>query len=481
MERRWKVLLLISSGSFMAFLDAPVVSVAFPAISVSFEDASQTALAWILDGYFIGFAAFLIVAGRLADRVGRRTVFVGGVGLFTLASLVCAVAPSDEWLIFGRVAQALGAAAVVPAGQGLMLAEFPGKERKTAIGVLAAIIGLGTALAPAIGGVIVDQLSWRWIFWVNIIGGAAIIAWALSLLERDKRERDAPLPDALGAVLQAAALALLVLGILKVQEWGWGDGRTLASFGIALVALVAFILRSRGHRAPVLDFKLFEDRTIAFANLASLVFAIGFFGTIINAVLFLSNVWGYSTLETGLAFIPGALFSAAFGGPAGKLAERIGPRPVAASGAIIAAAGLLLVAVSTGPDPHFLRDWLPGAMIYSAGIVIALTGMVGAAVTGVPGHEFAMASGLNAALRQIGGAIGVAVMLAVTADATALTLNDLAHDGFYIAVAAMFAGGIVALGMGHPKVVLDEADLVDSGTAGAGGNPAQRLSGAVRE
>ena len=448
MEHRWKVLLLISSGSFMAFLDAPVVSVAFPEIGRSFPDASSTALAWVLDGYFIGFAAFLLVAGRLADRIGRRRMFIAGVWVFTLASLACAVAPSVEFLVGARIVQALGAAAVVPAGQGLMLAEFPVGERKTAIGVLAAIIGLGTALAPAFGGVIVGWLGWEWIFWVNLVGGGAVILWAMSLLVHDKGEPGTPMPDALGAVCQAAALALLVLGILKVPDWGWGDTRTV----LALPSRRWHWWCSSGARAvvgaPVLDFKLFRDRTIRAANLASLVFAIGFYGTIIIAVLFLSNVWGYSTLETGLAFVPGAIFSAGFGRPAGKFADRVGPRPVAVVGGVMAGAGLLLITISVGPEPNFVRDWLPGALLYSAGLVVALTGMVGGAVTGAPAPQFAQASGANAAIRQVGGAIGVALMLAITTNATPATLNDLAHDAFWVAVAALFAGGVVALGMG---------------------------------
>ncbi|HEV3002399.1 MAG TPA: MFS transporter, partial [Solirubrobacteraceae bacterium] len=285
MERRWQVLLLISIGSFMAFLDAPVVSVAFPEIQESFDGSSPTTIAWVLDGYFIAFAAPLAVAGKLADRFGRRRLFVAGLWAFTLASLVCGIAPSAGFEIAGRVAQGVAAAMVVPAGQGLMLAEFPPGERKAAIGILSAVVGLASAIAPGVGGIVVDTMGWRWIFLLNVIVGIAALAWAASLLRRDEPARPgAPIPDLAGAALQGAGLALVVLAILKQSDWGTVDGRTVAALAIGVAALALFLRRSARHRAPVLDLELFQNRTFAMANLGGMIFGAGLFGSMIIAV-----------------------------------------------------------------------------------------------------------------------------------------------------------------------------------------------------
>ena len=450
MERRWKVLLLISVGAFMSFLDAPVVSVAFPAISRSFPTTPQTTIAWILDIYFVGFAGLLVVAGRLADRFGRRLMFLLGMSLFSAASLACALAPSAGALIAARLIQALGAALVVPSGQALMLAEFPAERRKTAIGALGAIIGLAVALAPTVGGVVVDGLSWRWIFYGNTIVGVATIAWALSLLRKDEPQRDAPMPDAFGAALQTGALALFVLAILKRSDWGWGDGRTLASVAVALLAMGIFLRRTARHPAPLVDLRLFRIRMFTVANVSSTIFAIGLYGTTINVVLFLTGVWHYSVLQTGLTFLPTGIFGALFGAPAGRLSERYGPRPVACLGGVIAAAGLFAIAVSVGPHPDYLGEWFAGSMVYSAGVVIGLTGLIGAAVTSVDPEEYALASGINSASRQIGGAIGVALIAAI--DVGAAHIFDNTHTAFVIGSCALLGSAIVSLGLGSPAL-----------------------------
>ena len=444
MERRWRVLLLISIGSFMAFLDAPIVSVALPAIHKSFAGEPSSTIAWVLDGYFIAFAASLVVFGKLADRFGRRTVFVSGLCLFGIASVACGAAPSVGLLIAARIVQGTAAAMVVPAGQGLMLDEFSEDQRKTAIGILAAIVGLATAISPAIGGLIVDGLGWRWIFYINVVGGVAAVLWAMSLLRADVRQRGAPLPDGLGAGLQAAAVALLCLAILKNSTWGLTDTRTIGAFLLAAAAFAWFLSRARTHPTPVLDLKLFRNRVFAFTNLSSLVFAIGFYGSMINGVLYLTSVWHYSILKTGLAFLSGSLFGAFWGRPAGQAAERYGPGPVIFLGSLLSGAGLLAITLSTGSTPHYVSDWLPGQLALGAGTVITLTGLVGGALTSAPPRQFALASGINSAIRQIGAAIGVALVAAILTDATPANLLGREHSAFAVCVAALFAGGCLA-------------------------------------
>lgn len=435
----------MSVGAFMAFLDAPVVSIAFPDIARTFEQTSTTSTAWVLNAYFIAFAACLVIAGKLADRFGRRRVFLGGLTLFGAASALCGAAPSLDVLIAARALQGLAAALVVPAGQGLMLAAFPAGERKVAIGALAAVVGLATAASPSVGGAIVELSSWRWIFYVNVFVGLGAIAWGTRLLDRDEPDANAALPDFAGALLQAVAVGFVVLGLLKQHDWGLGDERTLACFAIFAVALPLFLWRCARHPAPVLDLSLFRDRGIAVANAASVLFAVGFYAVTITCVLFFTLVWGYSTIETGLALTPGALAGMVAGGIAGRVTERRGPRGVAMLGGAMAAIGLVLIISMTGQRPDFVGDWLLGGLVYTAGAVTALTALIGAAVTTVEPERFAVVSGVNAAVRQVGGAVGVAAVVGLVGTPTLSNALDRTHDAFAVAAVALVAAVVVSV------------------------------------
>jgi EmrB/QacA subfamily drug resistance transporter len=446
LERKWKVLLLVSVGMFMAFLDAPVVSVAFPAIERSFPGATATTVAWTLDAYFIGFATFLVVGGRAADRYGRRKLFIAGLVVFSAASLACAAAPTIGVLIAARAVQASAAAMVVPAGQALMVAEFPADEQSKAIGILAAVVGLGTALAPAAGGCIVQGLSWRWIFWISSAIALLTSVIATRSLEKQSRaELRGETPDVVGAAVQGGALGVIVLAILKSSEWGVGDARTLGLFALGAALLALFIRRCQRHAAPVLDLSLFRDRRFAFANLASIGLGIGLFGGSIASVLYFTHVWGWSVLATGAAFVPGGLAAALTGKSTGDLAQRVGARAVGTAGCVAAGAGLLLIALMTTEKPNFAGDFLPGQIIYSVGIVAGMTALLGTALTSVPASQYAVASGLNNALRQVGGAIGVAVVIAISGNAIGSHGAARGHVSFVFAGAALLVSGVTAL------------------------------------
>jgi EmrB/QacA subfamily drug resistance transporter len=450
-ETRWKILLIISVGSFMAFLDAPIVSVAFPALQKTFATTSPTTLAWVIDAYFVSFAAFLVIGGKLADRFGRRRIFLAGMWLFALASAACGLASSAETLIAARAIQALGGAFVVPAGQALMLEAFPAEERRKAIAILAALIAVATSLAPTAGAVIVEGPGWRWIFYVNVFVGLAAIAAAISVLEHDRPDHDSRMPDALGVIVQVAALSFLVLAILKTRQWGLGDPRTVAAYGLALVGLAVFVQRCQRHPAPVLNPELFRSRAFTTANLASAAFALALYAGTINSVLYLTGVWGLSIIVAGLAFAPAAIVSVLAGAPAGWLMQRYDPRVISAVGALVAATGLAMIALNTGANEDFLADWLPGQVAYTAGIVIGLSGVVGTALTSAPPAQFALASGINAALRQVGGAIGVAIALAVIGDSIGLEAMRGGHTVFLIGAASLCVGAVLALLMGPAR------------------------------
>jgi len=462
MERRWKILLVVSVGAFMAFLDAPVVSIAFPALQETFRATPATTLGWTIDAYFIGFAAVLVVGGKLSDRYGRRRVFMTGMWLFLGASLVCGLAPTAGVLIAARAAQAVAAALVVPSGQALMLIEFEPHERRKAIGILAGLVAVATSLAPTVGAVIVEGPGWRWIFYLNVFVGAGVIAWAARLMHRDRPDAGAPTPDALGSVIEAAALSFLVLGILKSQQWGLGDPRTLAALAAGVAGFALFIDRCRRHRAPVLDLRMFRNRPFTVANLSSIAFAIALYAGTINSVLYLTSVWGLSILTTGLIFAPAALVSVVVGGVMGRLADRYDPRPITAGGALVAAIGLVLIATSTGLQEDYVGGWLPGQVVYTVGIVTGLTGVIGTALTSVPTAQLALASGINAAMRQVGGAVGVAFTLAILGDSFGAEAMRRGHTVFLIGAGALLVAGFVALFMQPVPVAATEPGLVPS-------------------
>jgi EmrB/QacA subfamily drug resistance transporter len=446
LERRWNVLLLVALGCFTSFLDAPVVSVAFPAIGQTFAHTSATTLVWVLDAYFVALAMFPVFAGRIAERYGGPRAFIGGVVAFTAASALAGAATSVGVLIGARFAQGIAAGFIITSGQALMLREFPSNERKMAVGVLAAVAGLAISISPTIGGVVVEWLGWRWIFYANLALGAITLLYAMRLLGTagPAKEERGSFPDVLGALLQGVAVGSVVLVILKYELWGVGDWRILASVAAAAIALPLLLQRSRTHPSPVLDLQLFRNRTFAVANLGSLLFSITFYGMVIAWVLFMTDVWHYSLLTTGLTFIPGALIGAAVGGPAGEFAEKHGSRGVAITGALVSTLGLALIIASTGHRPAFFAEVLPGSLIYSAGSSAALTALLGASWTSAPPSQYAQASGINLAFRQVGGALGVAAVAAIAADASGSMLMR-THLMFTVGAGAAFMTAVVAL------------------------------------
>jgi EmrB/QacA subfamily drug resistance transporter len=448
MSRQAKVLLVVSVGSFMAFLDSTVVAIAFPSIEADFASTSRAAISWVLDGYFIAFAALLVLFGRTADRLGRRRLFLSGLALFSAASLLCAVAPSAGVLIAARVAQAAGAAMVVPAAQGMLLAEVPPEQWKRALGVLAGIIGLAAAAGPVVGGLLVDELDWRWIFWVNLPVCIGALVYGARLLRESRPAASGPSPDALGALLQAASVSLVVLALLKSDDWGWGDLRTVACLAASAVALAVFLRRSARHRAPVFDLALFRDRVFRVGNAASTVYAVGFYAVVVNSVLFLATVWNYSPIEVGLAIAPGpfmGIFSAVI---AGRLAERVGFMPLAVGGAAIGSAGAVFLASTLGGTPDF-GEWLPGMLLLGTGNGMALTAMITASITSVPPTHFGVGSALNAALRQVGGAIGIAALVAIVGTPSPDEALSAFHSGFVLSAIAAAAASVLAFGLGR--------------------------------
>jgi EmrB/QacA subfamily drug resistance transporter len=407
------VLAITALGSFMAFLDATIVNIAFPSIEKAFPDSSIEGVSWILNAYAIVFAALLVPAGRLGDVIGRRRVFIGGLAIFTVASATAAAANSVEMLVASRIVQAAGGAALVPTSLALLLPAFPLERRGMAVGLWGAAAAAAAASGPPLGGLLTDQASWRWVFLVNVpIGIVTIVAARLHLAEsRDPEART--LPDLIGAVLISATAALIALGLVKGGDWGWANERTVGAFAAAAALLPLFVARSRRHDAPVLDLELFRVRSFAIANAATLAWGTAFYGMILANVLFLTSVWGYSVLTAGLAVLPAPVMATVFAGPAGRLSDRFGAKPVVMVGTTIFIAGLALFATQTTATPQYVSVWLPAATLAGIGVGIGYATLGAAAAAALGPADFGAGSAVNAMGRQLGAVLGFAVVIAI--------------------------------------------------------------------
>ena len=440
-----RVLLVASSGAFLAFLDATIVNVAFPSIRESFERTSIGDLSWVLNAYNIVFAAFLVVFGRLADLLGRRRTFVSGVALFTAASVACGLAPNVELLVAARVVQALGAALLVPASLALVVQAFPVERRGHAIGLWGATAAVAAGLGPPVGGALVEVGSWRWAFLINLpLGVAALVAARRSLVESRAPGRRR-LPDLRGAALLAAAVGGVNLAIVKGGDWGWTSAETATTAVVSLLLLAGFVLSSRAHRSPLLDPELLRIPAFAVANVATLIAGLGFFAYLLTNVLWLQYVWGYGVLRAGLALVPGALVAAVVAALVAPVAERRGARAVVVPGALVWAGAYVWYAERTGLSPAFLTEWLPGQLLSGIGAGAVLPVLGSAALAAVPGGRFATASAVVSSARQLGGVLGIAVLVVIVGVPTPQTVVGSLQDGWLLSIVAFVLVAAVAL------------------------------------
>jgi EmrB/QacA subfamily drug resistance transporter len=413
MGKRAKQVLAITSGTtFLAFLDVTIVNLAFPDLRRDFAGVSVSELSWVITAYGVLFAALLAPAGRIADLVGRRRIFLIGISGFTVASLATALAPSIEALIVARVLQGSAASLMIPSALGLVLAESPPERRRAAVGVWGAAAGISAAVGPSLGGVLVDAFDWRAVFLINLpIGAALTLAGVRVLREVETAERR--LPDVVGTAALALGLGAVVLGVTQASDWGWESESTVTSIVVG-AALVAFsLLRSRHHPAPAVETGLWRNRVFAAANASSVLFGASMYSWMLLCVLFVTAQWHYSILEAGLAVSPGALTAAVSSVLVGSRAGVQGQRIAVVGGSLlVAAVGLWLVAV-LGPEPRFLSIWLPAGLVSGLGMGAVATGLSSAAATSVAPTQFAAATGLTVMARQLGGALGIAALAAI--------------------------------------------------------------------
>lgn len=406
------VIALTSAATFMAFLDATAVYVALPALHAGFPDSSISTLSWVVSGYGVAFAAFLTPAGRLADLVGRRALFLASVGLFGLASLSCALAPTLAVLILSRILQGGAAAGMIPSALAIVLAEVPSERRAATLGLWGAVGSLAGASGPSAGAVLIEATDWRAVFLLNIPIVAAVLIGGARLLPA-RRPTGRQLPDLIGSTAIALGLGLLVLGITKGSDWGWGTAATLAALGGGGACAMYAVSRSRRHPAPAIALDLWRDRTFRTASSASAFVSAGFFGWLLCVPLFLTTAWRYSILQAGFAMTPGALTSAVTATLVGRYVRPHWRGTTAVACMFVFCASNVALWAAAGTADHFFTLWLPTNALAGGAAGAAMTLMTTAAVTNARPSRFAAASGLNATARQVGAALGVAVAAAV--------------------------------------------------------------------
>jgi EmrB/QacA subfamily drug resistance transporter len=434
-RKRWGALAIVIAAQFMVILDVAIVNVALPSIKddLGFSEAS---LQWVITAYAIVFGGALLLGGRLADIFGRRRVFLLGMGLFTVSSLLSGLAWSEAALIGSRALQGLGGALLAPAALSILMTTFSeGRERNLALGIWGAASGSGAAAGVLLGGVLTSYLDWSWIFFINIPVGVAVMALTPFLLAESRAEVGHRHFDLTGAVTVTSGVMLLVYAMTRAAEDGWLTLSTLGLLVASLVLIAAFLVVELRTRMPLLPLRIFRLRSLAVANATAVLVAAVAFSEFFLLTLYLQQVLDFSPMETGVAFLPITLTIIVVSNIAQTLVTRIGVRPVLTTGLLLAAVALAYF-VRLPADGEYLRDVLPALVLSGVGLALTFVPMTIAGLTGVERADAGVASGLINTSRQIGGAVGLAAVstIAITASSGA------AGDGSAAAGAALTHG-----------------------------------------
>jgi EmrB/QacA subfamily drug resistance transporter len=416
-SNKWIVLVLVCLAQFMVILDATIVNVALPSIQQDL-DLSEANLQWIVNAYTLVFGGFLLLGGRAGDLIGRKRLFLAGLVVFTVASLLNGLAVNEGMLIGSRALQGLGAAFISPAALSIISTTFSeGAERARALGVWAAIAIGGAAFGLIMGGLLTQLLSWPWIFFVNVPVGIVTFVLALRLIPESRDEHAHRAFDVGGAVTVTGGLMALVYAIVKAETDGWGSPITLGSFAVSAILLASFVVIELHSKAPLVRLSIFRVRSLLTANVVMLLVASGMFAMFFFNTLYIQRVLGFGPLKAGLAFLPftaGVMLSA---GLASQFAPRVGVRPVAGLGMVVSAIGMLLL-VRIPVDGSYLADVLPSLVVTSLGMGAVFMPLTLIATTGLVDEDQGLASGLFNTSQQIGGALGLAILSTVAASKT---------------------------------------------------------------
>jgi len=442
-SRRRLAFTVVAIGVFMAQLDLFIVNIAFPSIALDFPGSSNGALSWVLNAYAIVFAACLVPAGRLGDLLGRRRTFELGLVVFAIGSAGCAAAPSVGVLVAARAVQAVGAALVIPTSLGLLLHGLPVEARAGTVGAWASVGAIAAASGPPLGGVLVEA-DWRLIFLVNLPLAAGAVVASRRVLEEVRHPDEGGLPDLLGIVLLVAGIGGLVLCIVEGASWGWSSAAFIGGVLAALALLGAFLARCASHPNPVVELPLLRVRPFALANGSMLLFYSGFGAMLLNSVLLLTGPWGESIVMAGLMISVGPLTVAVVSVQVRRLVPRFGARLVATVGCLLLAAGGAWWAVWIDASPAYVTAFLPGMIVGAIGVGLTQASLFGLTARVVPGNRFATGFGVLNMSRQIGLALGVAILVALLGVAPAI--GDF-RDGYWQMVVAGVLAAAVAVGL----------------------------------
>jgi EmrB/QacA subfamily drug resistance transporter len=457
MSHRTKVSVVVCLATFMAGLDLFIVNLAFPKIGHDFGGSSLATLSWVLTAYAIVYAAMLIPAGLLADRTGRKRVFLIGLLLFTVASMACAVAPSVSVLIAARVVQAVGGGLLIPPSLGLLLPEFPPERRQVAVGLWASAASLAAAAGPPLGGVL-TQVNWRLVFLVNVPVGAFAFVAALRIL-RETRLADGPRPDSYGGAMLVGGVATLTLAIVQGPSWGWTSARTVTTFAVALGLGALLTRRSLRHPAPVIDGQLLRVRSFAVACVGALVFFLGFSAFLLGNVLFLTGVWHEDQLIAGLMIAPAPAMATLVSVRSSTLIQRIGPAQAGALGILLVALSNIWFLTNVSGAPDYVAALLPGQLLGGAGVGLTIPSLTGAATATLPPSRFATGTAIVSTARQIGMVLGVAALVAIVGTSTTdVTLADI-RRGWALVLIASIAAAMATLAIGRRPPIPESAPV----------------------
>ncbi len=416
------ILALACVAQFMVVLDVSIVNVALPSIGRDLH-YSATGLQWVVNAYVLTFAGFLLLGGRAADLFGRRRIYLFGMGLFSLASLVGGFAPNAAWLTAARAAQGVGGAFLSPATLTIIVTTFTGARLARALGLWSAVAGLGGATGSILGGILTSELSWRWVLFVNVPIGAAVMMTAFLFLGDVARTGPRIRLDVAGAITVTAGLAVLIYAIVGTDQYPWGSSHTLWLLAVAVALLTVFaVIEVRLARTPLVPMRLFRSRSLSGSNVVMLLVGAAFFSMWYFLSLFLQNVLGFDALRAGFAFVPMAVSIMIGAQVSSRLLNRVGVRPLLLVGTALAAAGFLWLSGIQSTGSYWADVFGPGCVI-SLSLGLLFTPLAAAATAGVAPQEAGLASGVLNTSRQLGGSLGLAVLATVATEHSTAVLR----------------------------------------------------------
>ena len=438
------MLAFLCAGVFLAALDFYIVSIAIPGMLRSFPGTGITGISWVIDGYTVTYTAALLPAGGLADRYGRRRVFLGGLMIFTLAALGCAIAPSAGVLVWARFLQGVGGGTITPIALTLIVPRFPAERRGSAVGLWAATQSAAVAAGPSVGGFLVSAAGWRAVFLLQVPVGLVAILGAVFALRGEPAPGRQTLPDLLGVGLLGGAVGLFALAVVEAKAWGVLSLRTDVAFCCGLGLGVLFVLRTGRVKVPVVDLGLLRIRAVRLVNVAMVLAGLVMFALPFGLVLFLIGVWGYSPARAGLAITPGPVVQAAAALLAARITNRFGARAAAVPGAALLAAGLAVLALGAGALPRYPEVVLPAIVATSTGLGFLITSLSSVIVGAVPAAALASGTALSVTARAIGAIISLSAFALLLA---AVPGGTRAASAYHLAWIVMSAIALALVGV----------------------------------